>query len=196
MKPLRLIAGLGNPGRAYAATRHNIGFMAIDQLASAFGIGLDKKKFSALFGRGTIDGCSVILAKPLAYMNRSGMPLSQLARYFKIPCSELIVIHDDMDIAFGRIKIKQKGGSGGHKGIRSLREAFGDDGFTRVRVGVGRPAPQGDAADYVLSKFSPDEHRELDEVITQAREAVVTILSEGTQVAMNRFNGLNTLRSG
>ncbi len=193
---MKLIAGLGNPGRAYAATRHNIGFMVIDQLASAFGIGMDRKKFSARFGRGTIEGHGVILAKPLAYMNRSGMPLSQLARYFKISCRELIVIHDDMDIAFGRLKIKQKGGSGGHKGIRSLTEAFGDDGFTRVRVGVGRPAPHRDAADYVLAAFSPDERQALDEVIAQAREAVVTILCEGTQVAMNRFNGLNTLRSG
>jgi len=193
---LKLIAGLGNPGRAYAATRHNIGFMVIDHLAAAYGIGVDRKKFATQFGRGAIEGHSVILAMPLAYMNRSGMPLSQLARYFKIPCRELIVIHDDMDIVFGRIKIKQKGGSGGHKGIRSLRDAFGDDRFTRVRVGVGRPAPHRDAADYVLSEFSPGERQVLDVVIAQAREAVVTILCEGTRVAMNRFNGLNTLRSG
>ncbi len=193
---MKLIAGLGNPGRAYAATRHNIGFMVIDRLAADYGIEVERSKFNARFGRGTIEGRAVILAKPQAYMNRSGLPLSQLTRFFKIPCTELIVIHDDMDIAFGRIKIKQKGGSGGHKGIRSLREAFGDDRFVRVRVGVGRPAAHQDAADYVLANFSPAERRMLDEVIAQAREAVVTILREGAQVAMNRFNGLNTLRSG
>ncbi len=193
---MKLIAGLGNPGRAYAATRHNIGFMVIDRLAADYGIWVERSKFNARFGRGTIEGRVVILAKPQAYMNRSGLPLSQLTRFFKIPCTELIVIHDDMDIAFGRIKIKQKGGSGGHKGIRSLREAFGDDRFVRVRVGVGRPAAHQDAADYVLANFSPAERRMLDEVIAQAREAVVTILREGAQVAMNRFNGLNTLRSG
>jgi len=193
---LKLIAGLGNPGRAYAATRHNIGFMVVDRLATDYGIGVERSKFNARFGRGTIEGRAVILAKPQAYMNRSGPPLSQLTRFFKIPCNELIVIHDDMDIAFGRIKIKQKGGSGGHKGIRSLREAFGDDRFVRVRVGVGRPTAHQDAADYVLANFSPAERRMLDEVIAQAREAVVTILREGAQVAMNRFNGLNTLRSG
>jgi len=193
---LKLIAGLGNPGRAYAATRHNIGFMVVDRLAADYGIGVERSKFNARFGRGTIEGRAVILAKPQAYMNRSGLPLSQLTRFFKIPCTDLIVIHDDMDIAFGRIKIKQKGGSGGHKGIRSLREAFGDDRFVRVRVGVGRPTAHQDAADYVLANFSPAERRMLDEVIAQAREAVVTILREGAQVAMNRFNGLNTLRSG
>ncbi len=193
---MKLIAGLGNPGRAYAATRHNIGFMVVDRLAADYGIGMERSKFNARFGRGTIEGRTVILAKPQAYMNRSGLPLSQLTRFFKIPCTELIVIHDDMDIAFGRIKIKQKGGSGGHKGIRSLREAFGDDRFVRVRVGVGRPTAHQDAADYVLANFSPVERRMLDEVIAQAREAVVTILREGAQVAMNRFNGLNTLRSG
>ncbi len=193
---MKLIAGLGNPGRAYAATRHNIGFMVVDRLAADYGIGVERSKFNARFGRGTIEGRAVILAKPQAYMNRSGLPLSQLTRFFKIPCTDLIVIHDDMDIAFGRIKIKQKGGSGGHKGIRSLREAFGDDRFVRVRVGVGRPTAHQDAADYVLANFSPAERRMLDEVIAQAREAVVTILREGAQVAMNRFNGLNTLRSG
>ena len=196
MKPLKLVVGLGNPGKAYTLTRHNIGFMTIDHMASTFHIGLDKKKFSARFGRGAIEGCSVILAKPLAYMNRSGIPTSQLARYFRISCNDLIVIHDDIDLAFGRLKIKQKGGSGGHKGIQSLREAFGDDGFTRIRMGVGRPEPDRQAADHVLSEFNSDERRILDQVIVGAREAVMTILREGTEVAMNCFNGLNMLSSG
>ena len=193
---MNLVTGLGNPGKSYALTRHNIGFMVIDHIAAMFRIGLDKEKFSARFGRGVINGCSVILAKPMAFMNRSGMPVSQLARYFRISCNNLIVIHDDMDLAFGRLKIKQKGGSGGHKGIRSLTDAFGDDGFTRIRLGVGRPEPERQATDHVLSEFNPDERQMLDQVIVRAREAVVTILREGTGMAMNCFNSLNILSSG
>lgn len=196
VKTLRLVAGLGNPGKAYAGTRHNAGFAAIDDLARFFGIRLDKKKFAAAYGRGAIAANAVILAKPMAFMNRSGTPLKQLAQYYRIECRDWVILHDDIDLALGSIKIKQKGGSGGHRGIRSLMDACGHGDFTRVRIGVGRPGPGMEAADHVLAAFSARERRVFDQVIPVVREAVATILCENAEVAMNRFNGLSTLSSG
>lgn len=195
-KTQRLVAGLGNPGTAYTSTRHNAGFVAIDELARFFGIRLNKKKFATAYGRGAIMENAVVLAKPMAFMNRSGIPLQQLAQYYRIECKDWIILHDDIDLALGKIKIKQKGGSGGHKGIRSLMDACGHGDFTRVRMGVGRPGAGMEAADHVLAAFSARERRILDQVILTVREAVATILCENTEVAMNRFNGLNTLSSG
>jgi PTH1 family peptidyl-tRNA hydrolase len=128
------------------------------------------------------------LAKPLGYMNRSGPPVRQLSAYYRIPNQDVLVVHDDIDLVFGRIKIKEKGGHGGHNGIKSLMTAFGDGDFRRVRIGVGRPLSGRDAADHVLGRFGKDERDELDRIITLAQDAVVTVLTEGVQSGMNRFN--------
>ena len=183
-----LVAGLGNPGTEYAATRHNAGFMVIDTLAAAYKIAIDRNKFNVLYGRGRIRGVEVLLAKPQAYMNRSGPPLRQLAEYFRIQREALIVIHDDIDLAFERLKIKEKGGDGGHKGIKSLIEAFGGDQFVRLRVGVGRSGPSGDVVGHVLGRFGPEELSSLDMILRRAAEAIVTILCKGTKEGMNRYN--------
>lgn len=188
----RLVAGLGNPGIEYERTRHNVGFMAIDHIAHTFSIPLSSTKFDVVFGRGSIKGIPVILAKPQAFMNRSGPPLQRLADYYRIPWQEILVIHDDIDLAFERLKIKEKGGDGGHRGIRSIVAAFGGGEFTRIRIGVGRGAGEAgvriDVTGHVLGRFNKEEARIMDGVIERATEAVVTVLCQGMEIGMNRFN--------
>ncbi len=186
---MKLIVGLGNPGRSYQDTRHNVGFMIADKIAGDFGISFSKKKFDTVYGRGLIEDNEILLVKPLAYMNRSGPPVQQLARYYRIQSKDMLVIHDDIDLAFGRLKIKEKGGHGGHNGIRSLIDAFGGGDFLRLRIGVGRSETGSDVTGHVLGKFSAQQIRFLDRIIKNARNAVVTILSHGTKVGMNLFNG-------
>ena len=188
MHALVLIAGLGNPGRQYECTRHNAGFLAVDALAAAHAIQIGRRKFDALFEKGRIEGRDVVIAKPQTYMNLSGPCLRALADYFRIRREALIVVHDDIDLAFERLKINERGGDGGHKGIRSIINAFGGDQFVRVRMGVGRPENGRDAADHVLQTFTPDEESQLDGVLRRTCEAIVTILTKGTQEGMNRFN--------
>ncbi len=187
-KRVRLVVGLGNPGNTYKRTRHNVGFMVVDQISEAFSIALVKQKFDTVFGRGSVDGVEVVLAKPMAFMNRSGPQVQKIARYYRILSEDMLVVHDDIDLAFGRLKIKEKGGDGGHKGVRSIIDAFGGGDFTRLRIGVGRPEAGGNAADYVLGKFALEEKKVLSQIITAARDAVVTILCKGTKEGMNRFN--------
>ena len=194
-KRLRLVVGLGNPGDAYLKTRHNAGFMVVDEVAEAFSIPLVKRKFDTIFGRGSVDGVEIILIKPMAFMNLSGPPVLKIANYFKILCEDMLAIHDDIDLAFGRLKINEKGGDGGHKGVRSLMDAFGGGDFVRLRVGVGRPEARISAADYVLNGFSAKEIEVLDQITTKARDAVVTILCKGTKEGMNRFNNKRILIS-
>ncbi len=179
---------LGNPGETYSGTRHNTGFMVVDKISDAFSIDLEKRKFDARFGIGSIDGIKVILAKPMAFMNRSGPYVQKIAGYFRILCEDMLVIHDDIDLDFGRLKIKEKGGDGGHRGIRSITDAFGGGDFVRLRIGVGQPEAGIGAADYVLGKFTLEEKKVLNRIITTARDAVVTILCKGTKEGMNRFN--------
>lgn len=192
-----LIAGLGNPGREYQNTRHNSGFMAIDQLAVDNNIDVVQKKFNSLWGRGIIGGVSCILMKPMAYMNRSGPPVQQLANYFKIKSEKILVIHDDIDLALGRIKIKEKGGDGGHKGINSIIHSLGGGDFLRLRIGIGRGDPPGErqpgVVDHVLGRFRPDEKEILHRMIQISGEGLVTILCEGVEKAMNKFNGKSVL---
>lgn len=187
-KRLRLIVGLGNPGSEYRETRHNAGFMVLDELGRSFSIDADKKKFNTMYGRGSIEGTDAFLAKPLAYMNNSGPPVRRLADYFRISGGDMLVIHDDIDLAFGRLKIKEKGGDGGHKGVKSLMGAFGGGNFPRLRFGVGRSAERHSVTDHVLGKYSMEELKYLDLIVTRARDAVVTILTKGIVEAMNRFN--------
>lgn len=192
---LHLIIGLGNPGQAYLHTRHNIGFMVVDALAQAYQIQIDQTDVDSQFGPGRIAGRPVLLAKPQRFMNRSGISVKRLAQHFGISGEEMMIIHDDIDLAFGRLKIKEKGGCGGHKGVRSVIDAFGDGGFTRIRLGIGRPAGQDDVVDYVLGGFDPGEISMLTQIIQHAQAAVVTILSQGTKVGMNRFNDRRTQTS-
>jgi peptidyl-tRNA hydrolase, PTH1 family len=185
---LYLVAGLGNPGANYAQTRHNAGFLVIDALAGAHKITLQKRKFDVLYGRGSIKGVDVLLAKPQSYMNRSGPPLRALADYFRIQRQAMVIVHDDIDLAFQRLKIKEKGGDGGHKGIRSIIDAFGGGEFTRLRIGVGRCAGDRDVVDHVLGEFDQEQTKVLGELLQTASEAIVTVLTKGTKDGMNRYN--------
>lgn len=185
---LRLIAGLGNPGEAYRKTRHNAGFLVLDELAAAYDIEITRRRYETLYGRGRIEDVGSVLVKPLAYMNNSGPPVRRLADYLRISARDMLVIHDDIDLAFGRIKIKKKGGHGGHNGLRSLMVAFGSGDFVRLRVGIGRSEQQHSVTDHVLGQYSAAELGILDRIIAGARDAVVTILTRGITEAMNRFN--------
>jgi PTH1 family peptidyl-tRNA hydrolase len=187
-KRLRLVVGLGNPGQIYSGTRHNAGFMVLDEVAKAFSIDLLKRKFNALFGTGSVGGVKVVLAKPMDFMNRSGPPVQQIAGYFRISCEDILVVHDDIDLEFGKLKIKEKGGDGGHKGVRSIMDAFGRGDFARLRIGIGRPDAVNGAADYVLDNFAFEEKKVVSWIIASAKDAVVTILCKGTKEGMNRFN--------
>lgn len=183
-----MMAGLGNPGEKYARTRHNIGFLVIDQLAAMLSLPIEKSRFDALYARGRLDGAGLVLAKPLSYMNRSGFPLQKLSSYFKIPLENIVIIHDDLDLEFGKIKIVKKRGHGGHNGIRSIVDAFGSKDFIRVRVGVGRPPGAADAAGHVLSRFSKGEARQLDEIIDLSARAAEMVVNQGVSSAMNVYN--------
>ncbi len=187
-KETYLVAGLGNPGREYAKTRHNIGFMVLEKLSDRFSIPLSKKKFDTVFGRGTIGGVDVVLAMPVSYMNRSGPPLQKLANFFSIPRENILVVHDDIDLAFARLKIRGEGGHGGHNGIRSIIGAFGNGEFMRLRVGVGRPAGGTEVTGHVLGKFSRGESGELEELVDRSADAAETIVVDGIVKGMNRFN--------
>lgn len=195
-KRIRLIVGLGNPGSIYEKTRHNSGFMVIDDIATVFAISLDRQKFDTLYGRGSIKGIEVILAKPMAFMNNSGPPAKRLADYFRIKSQDLLVIHDDIDLALGRLKIKDNGGHAGHKGVKSLMKAFGEGDFSRLRIGVGRSEEASRVTDHVLGNFRSEEIKILAQVIATARDAVVTVLCEGPQEGMNRFNSTRIMIAG
>lgn len=184
----KLIAGLGNPGEAYSRTRHNIGFLVVEFLAQKAKTDFNKTRFDATFTRTILHGQDVFLVKPLSYMNRSGSPLRQLTAYFKIPVTDMIVVHDDMDLPFGVIKIVQDRGPGGHNGIRSIVEAFGTRNFIRVRAGVGHPGTQNRVTGHVLGSFTPEEQAGLDKVIQDAAAACDLIVSQGVVRAMNQVN--------
>ncbi|MBI9084785.1 MAG: aminoacyl-tRNA hydrolase [Desulfobacterales bacterium] len=192
---LWLLAGLGNPGPDYAATRHNIGFMVADALAEHWGLGFTDHGPYRVTDRAVVASDTVILAKPMAYMNRSGPPLRGIARRLSLTFKDLVIIHDDLDLAFGRLKIKEKGGDGGHKGIRSIMDAFASGDFVRLRVGIGRPDTGTAVVDHVLGPFNAEEQAVLSQVVVRAREAVVTVLEEGARTAMARFNVRQTEQS-
>jgi PTH1 family peptidyl-tRNA hydrolase len=191
-----LVVGLGNPGNKYEDTRHNAGFMVADKIAQDFKISFNKTKFDTVFGRGFIEDVDVLLAKPMAFMNRSGPPLQKLAHYFQIPGKDMLVIHDDIDLAFGRLKIKEKGGHGGHNGIRSIMDAFGGGDFSRLRIGVGRSAAGENVTEHVLGRFSAAKGEMVVRIISAARDAVVTVLGEGMKTGMNAYNRKDLLITG
>ncbi|MDQ7837867.1 MAG: aminoacyl-tRNA hydrolase [Thermodesulfobacteriota bacterium] len=185
---MRCIVGLGNPGIKYAETRHNIGFILIDHLAGIFQISLAAKKWDSLIGKGYIGERQVLLAKPLTYMNRSGLAVAQILNFHKIPPPDLLVVHDDMDIPLGRIKIVRSGGSGGHNGVDSIIETLGTREFPRLKIGIGRPLPQQKPEHYVLEPFSFEEIALLKETLKKAAKASEAIVRQGIEEAMNLFN--------
>jgi PTH1 family peptidyl-tRNA hydrolase len=185
----RLIVGLGNPGEEYRFTRHNMGFVVVERLAQAHRIPLDKGKFNVVFGRGKVGSQPVILAQPMTFMNRCGPAVRDLARFFKFSTQHVLVIHDDIDLVFGKMKIKEKGGDGGHNGVKSLIEAWGSGAFTRLRIGIGRPQTRQSVRAYVLAGFDAQQETLLEDVIFTAQDAVETMLFEGVPEAMNRFHG-------
>ena len=185
---MHIIVGLGNPGTEYENTRHNAGFMVIDRLAKKYGIKLDRKSRLMRWGRGSISHKDVILMKPMTYMNESGLAVRRILSEQGANPRNLIVVYDDLDLEPGRIRIRENGGSGGHKGIRSIIGQLGDEGFTRVRVGIGRPPGRQDPADYVLSPFTKRQWEEVDVAISKAVDAIVYIIEHGAEKAMNEFN--------
>ncbi len=184
-----LIAGLGNPGKAYRENRHNIGFMVIDNLARQLDIQLKRVKSKAIIGTGKLGDNSIILAKPQTYMNASGESISPLLRYYKVPLQNLIIIHDDLDISFGTIRIRPSGGTGGQKGMKSIVSKLGSQEIARIRIGIGRPPGRMDPADYVLHDFNSDQIALKDEILDKASQAVITFIHEGLEQAMNVHNG-------
>jgi PTH1 family peptidyl-tRNA hydrolase len=185
---MKLVCGLGNPGRAYSRHRHNIGFKVIDELAKRYDVTIAKKAFGAKIGSGSMFNGPVIFAKPQTFMNLSGSAVSPLYGYYKCSLEDLIVVHDDIDLEVGRIKIAKGSGHGGHNGVRSIIEDLGASDFYRVRVGVGRPPVGTDPADYVLSPFSKEEAQRLDDMVSQAADAVEILIEKGLQLAQQRFH--------
>ena len=191
---MKIIAGLGNPGVRYRWSRHNIGFQVVDQLAATHHIAVDQKRFKALYGAGWIDSQKIILLKPMTFMNLSGEAVKRAVDFFKVEMEDVIVTHDDLDLPFGRLRIKRGGGDGGHQGVRSVVERMGASGFPRLKVGVGRPPAGVEAADYVLAPFEESERASLNGVLKRASEALAVMLIEGMEAALNRFQKKTTLQ--
>ncbi len=184
-----LIAGFGNPGREYMHTRHNVGFMTIDRLCKKLDVFLGKMQANALTATYKDKSFRIILAKPQTYMNLSGQSVSGLLNFYKIPMERLLVMHDDLDVPFGSLRIRPSGGSGGQKGLGSTIDRLGTQDFARLRIGIGRPPGRMDSADYVLQSFSAADQQILDSVLDSAAEAALLFVREGLDTAMNRFNG-------
>ncbi len=182
-----LVVGLGNPGSRYEGTRHNAGFLVVDELARPWGMSLGRLRLGARTASGTIARSPVLLAQPQQYMNRSGGPTGALQRFHELPVERVVVVHDELDLPFGSLRIKRGGGHGGHNGLRDLHEHVGAD-FVRVRLGVSRPPEGTDAADWVLSPWADDERAELPRVVERAADAIEAILTDGVTLAMNAFN--------
>lgn len=184
-----IIVGLGNPGREYENTRHNIGFMTLDALAKAGGIDVLEKKHKALIGKGLIDGHKVVLAKPLTYMNLSGESVRELVDYYKADeTAELIVISDDVSLPPGQLRIRKKGSAGGHNGLKNIILHLGHDQFMRLKMGVGEKPAAYDLKDYVLGHFTGDEKKLMEEAAKRGAEAIRMIIDQGPDAAMNAFN--------
>lgn len=182
-----MIAGLGNPGKKYENTRHNMGFLVLDALAAKHGIKVSKLKHKALTGEGVIEGTKVLLVKPQTYMNLSGESLRQVMDYYKIPIENLIVIYDDLDLETGALRIRKKGSAGSHNGMKSVIYQLQEDGFPRVRIGIGASGG-ADWKDYVCGRVSEEEAGTLSETIDRAADAVTCIIGQGIDIAMNKYN--------
>ncbi len=192
---MKLIIGLGNPGREYSGTRHNVGFAVLGSLAREHGINFDKRCCHSRAGEGRINGQEVALAKPQTYMNLSGDAVSALMRRYKVRLADILVIHDDLDLPLGKIRLRAGGSAGGHNGLKSIIASVGSMEFARIKIGIGRPEVVGerrDVVDHVLSDFDAADRKIAEEAITRAAEAVEMVLEDGLEAAMNRFNPKGT----
>ncbi len=187
-----LVVGLGNPGPDYAGTRHNVGFRVVELLATRAGGGKFSRhrKANADVLEGRLGERRVVLAKPRTYMNVSGGPVAGLLQYYSVPLEDLVVVHDELDLDFGVVRLKRGGGEGGHNGLRSVSSSVGSKDYLRVRLGIGRPPGRQDPADYVLKRFSAVEGKELDFVVDLAADATEALLADGLEPAQNRFHAL------
>lgn len=181
-----LIVGLGNPGREYENTRHNVGFQILDLLADRYKISLSRIKFKSVYGEGSINGEKVILAKPQTFMNASGESVAEITRFYKIPNEKVLVIYDDMSLEVGRLRIRAKGSAGGHNGIKSIIAHLSSEDFPRIKVGIGKP--KGEWVNHVLGTFSKEEQEKLAETYKTVLLAVETMIDKGTEEAMNKYN--------
>ncbi|MBA1334630.1 MAG: Peptidyl-tRNA hydrolase [Firmicutes bacterium] len=184
-----IIAGLGNPGRKYMYTRHNVGFDVVDLLAKRNGIKVASEKFKGLCGKGHIEGRDAIIIKPMTYMNLSGMCILDIVDYYKIGMDSLMVVYDDVDLAVGQIRIRRNGSSGTHNGMRSIVYQLRSEEFPRLRIGIGRPMEDEDIAHYVLDRFSAEDRKIIDVSIERAAMAIETFIGQGIEAAMSSYNG-------
>jgi len=186
---MHLVVGLGNPGTRYSATRHNVGFRVVERLADRSGGRVERKLFGALVGDVMVAGKKTVLAMPQQYMNVSGQPTASLLGFYKVPASDMVVVHDDLDLPLGRLRVRVGGGHGGHNGVRDIQRVCGGE-FVRVRMGVGRPPPEWDTADYVLSTFTGAESSAVEAMVEHAADAVESVVRDGVAATMNRFNAV------
>ena len=189
----KIIVGLGNPGPKYQWTRHNAGFMVLDRLSAISGIPVTRKKYSGLFGEGSWNNAQLFLLKPQTFMNLSGQSVLTAMRFHNLSVKDLVVIHDDLDVPFGQVRLKDGGGSAGHNGLRSMVSELGDGSFARVRVGIGRPA-HGDVVNYVLSDFTKVEFSLLPTVLDNILDLLSTYINEGLSKAMSLYNKRDLLQ--
>jgi PTH1 family peptidyl-tRNA hydrolase len=189
-----LVAGLGNPGPSYAGNRHNAGYLAADVLAARAGARFRAGKFRAMAAEGHVAGLGVIFVKPLTFMNDSGVAVAGISGYYRLGASQIVVVHDELDLPFGTIRLKRGGGDNGHNGLRSVTAHLGTREYYRVRIGIGRPPGRMDPAVYVLRDFSAAERKELPFVLDRAADAVEALLADGLAAAQNRFHGESPAR--
>jgi len=184
-----IIMGLGNPGKKYENTRHNVGFDVIDKLADRMNISIDKIKHKALIGEGRIGSEKIVLVKPQTYMNLSGETAISISQFYKIDLDNFIVVYDDIDLDIGKLRIRKKGSAGSHNGMKSIIKCLGSQEFPRVRVGVSKPEPGRDLADFVLSRVPKERQADMDSAIDRATSTVEEIIKNGLDIAMNKYNG-------
>lgn len=183
---MKLLVGLGNPGREYAHNRHNVGFMCLDRFAKSQKLSFNLRQSHSRIAVGKVAGEGVVLAEPRTFMNLSGGAVASVMNRYRVAAGDLLVVYDDMDLPLGTIRLREQGSAGGHKGVASIIAALGRNEFPRLRVGIGRPG--GEAVNYVLGDFSPEERKIFEEVLERVSEAIVCYLSEGFSAAMNKFN--------
>lgn len=188
---MKLVCGLGNPGREYQRHRHNVGFMVAERLAGRARADLAQEKFEAKVGQGALGGERVLFVLPQTFMNLSGKSLAGAARFYKVATADVLVVHDELDLPFGRLQLKAGGGTGGHNGLRSILEHYGEEGFHRLRFGIGKPegpSPKERVVGHVLSGFSAEEQSSLEDLVTRAADMADCWVREGLQAAMNRYH--------
>ena len=185
---MRIVVGLGNPGREYSLTRHNLGFMTVNMFAARYSLSFSRRKFKSHIASGPVAGEEVLLVKPQTFMNLSGDAVGPLVRFYRSPLSDLLVVYDDLDIAFGTVRLRRSGSYGGHKGMKSIITALGTSEFPRLRIGIRGEPFRGDMSDYVLAGFTVEEKAELEGILQRACDAIESVLTGSFDDAMNRFN--------